>query len=739
MSDFVTELKRRNVLRVGAAYLIGSWLMLQIVDVVFPMLGLDEALARPILLVLALGFPAALVFAWMFELTPQGLKKEKEVDRSASVTAQTGRKLDRAIIVILVFAIGLLLIDRFVLQDSDDFEVAEAQNLDSVAVLPFVNMSGSAENEYFSDGLTETLLHMLAQVPELKVAARTSAFAFKGREEDIRQIADALDVSTILEGSVQKAGNTVRITAQLIEAESGFHLWSRTYDRNLDDIFLMQDEIANSVADALKSTLLGDSTAASVQLVGVGTTNTEAYENYLRGLEQKNIGSYSSFPQAEGLFKEALALDPSFNEAKVELADTYREQSDTGLITRDLANRRARPLLEQVLTANPRHGRALGNLAVIDFQEAAAEMGPTRALRSAYQQKLTDAIALAPSEPELHSMMANFHIQSNNDEEALVWFNKSIELDPLSAELQWQHGSHLLFNLDDPDGAETSLASARALAPEWTAPYSTSAAAALRRGDFGAALKWDLKSMEIDPQDHELPAEVGRFFYRLGFDAEGDQMLARAQSLAPDSPVTRSLEVQRHYWDGNFERAATLSENMIRDEVEDRRGAWNMAMSVYAGSKIELGRPLDVPALMESLVPGISSPDFEAGSFQQRISRYFITVALADDGAYEEANAIFEPLVEWFSTNVPQFDDNHGAQMNIALIRGDYELAADQALLAVEGRLGKNMGWRDMLDAPWTKPIVNEPRVAARMAELEAETAVAAEQVRQYLAENDLP
>ena len=265
MIDFIAELKRRNVLRVGAAYLLASWLILQFVDVVFPMLGLDEALGRPILIVLAIGFPAVLIFAWAFEMTAQGLKQEKHVDRSESVTTRTGRRLDRAITIVLIFAVGLLLVDKFVLQNESPPEVISAGNLDSVAVLPFVNMSGAAENEYFSDGLTETLLHLLAQVPDLKVAARTSAFAFKGRDEDIRQIADALNVATVLEGSVQRSGNKVRITAQLIEAQTGFHLWSQTFDRDLDDIFLVQDEIATSVVGALQATLLGVPAAQPVK------------------------------------------------------------------------------------------------------------------------------------------------------------------------------------------------------------------------------------------------------------------------------------------------------------------------------------------------------------------------------------------------------------------------------------------------------------------------------------------
>ena len=227
MQDFIAELKERNVLRVAATYLVASWLVLQMVDVVFPFFELPDTLGKPILIMLAIGFPIAIIIAWVFELTPEGLIKEKNLDRSQLKIPPGAAKLDKAIIIILVFAVGLLLTDKFVLQSDVAGGARDSgfESTHSVAVLPFVNMSGKAENEYFSDGMTETLLHLLAQIPNLNVAARTSAFAFKGKDIDIREIADDLGVAHVLEGSVQKSGNRVRITAQLIEAENGYHVW----------------------------------------------------------------------------------------------------------------------------------------------------------------------------------------------------------------------------------------------------------------------------------------------------------------------------------------------------------------------------------------------------------------------------------------------------------------------------------------------------------------------------------
>jgi TolB-like protein len=233
----------------------------------------------------------------------------------------------------------------------EDEIVATIVDDSSVAVLPFVNMSGNPDNEYFSDGLTETLLHMLAQVSELKVAARTSSFAFKGQDRDIREIADALDVAHVLEGSVQRSGDRVRITVQLIRANDGFHIWSENYDRTLDDIFGIQDEIAGRVGTALSASLLSGN--QKLPIVGVGTSDVAAYDDYLHALSAAASGSFSGYREAEQALQAALAKDPDFVDAKVKLADVYISQSATGMTSRADAYRDAVSLLQQALLDRP--------------------------------------------------------------------------------------------------------------------------------------------------------------------------------------------------------------------------------------------------------------------------------------------------------------------------------------------------------------------------------------------------
>jgi TolB-like protein len=281
--SFFKELRRRNVIKVAAAYLVVSWLIMQVAEVLIPALHLPDWVLTATLYFLAIGFLPALIGAWAFELTPEGIRREKKVDPEQSITTQTGRKLDFLVIGLLAVGIIYLMIDKFWLEDgvetaatvSPQGEVVEAEEVaPSIAVLPFVNMSADADNEYFSDGVSEEILNVLTGIENLKVTARTSAFSYKGSKLKIDEIARELGVNHILEGSVRKSGDQVRVTAQLIRADGGFHLWSETYDRKLDNIFAIQDEIAGEIAAALQVTLELEPERENF----TGTNSSQAYE-----------------------------------------------------------------------------------------------------------------------------------------------------------------------------------------------------------------------------------------------------------------------------------------------------------------------------------------------------------------------------------------------------------------------------------------------------------------------------
>jgi len=282
--SFVAELKRRNVHRAAVFYAASAWLIVHVATQVFPIFDLPAWTMRLVVVAAITGFPFAMVFSWFYEWTPQGVRRESEVDASASTTRETGKKLDKAIIAVLALAVFVLLLNQFVLHRFVPIADAGAAER-SIAVLPFANTSGDAGNEYFSDGLSEELIGVLGRLQQLKVIGRTSSFQFKGRTDDSRTIGAKLGVATLLEGSVRKQGAHVRILAELINAPDGRQLWSETYDRNLEDIFAVQSEIAGAVAAELQLTLFGDNARMAKQPTAAvpSNRNVGAYNALLEG------------------------------------------------------------------------------------------------------------------------------------------------------------------------------------------------------------------------------------------------------------------------------------------------------------------------------------------------------------------------------------------------------------------------------------------------------------------------
>ncbi len=419
--SIVRELKRRNVFRVAFAYVIIAWLILQIGDTLGPALRLPEAVNTALAFFLILGFPLAVFFAWAYELTPEGIKKEKDVDRSQSIAHVTGRKLDYMIIAVLVLALGYFAFDKFVLDPSRDAELMQTTTDKSIAVLAFVNMSDDAGNEYFSDGISEELLNVLSKIPGLRVAARTSSFQFKGENRDIIDIGKQLNVAMVLEGSVRKAGLQVRITAQLVDASNGFHLWSETYDRELENIFAVQDEISAAIVGALREHL-GLQVEAPPRVITAA--NTEAHDAYLRGRYLVVQRTPASIKGAVREFEKAVELDPDYALAHAELAlatlllDTYTDLPITGLVAR------ATPHVDEAMALNP------------TLAEAHAATGYLLLLQGDLDEALThfeQAIQLNPNYSIVYLWMGNLLFSDlGRYAEAFPMWETALRLDPLS-------------------------------------------------------------------------------------------------------------------------------------------------------------------------------------------------------------------------------------------------------------------------------------------------------------------
>lgn len=319
--NFFSELKRRNVFRVAGLYLVGAWLLVQVAGTVLPMFGAPDWLPRSIVILLAIGLLPALILSWVFEMTPQGLKRDEDVRPEESIAPQTGRRMNRLIIAVLMLALAYFGFDKFVLTPRRDAALVAAtekslaarpaaDTAKSIAVLPFADMSQNKDQEYFAHGISEELLNALVRVEGIRVTSRTSSFAYKGSELGTNAIASALKVGYIVEGSVRKAGERVRITAQLIDAKNDRHLFSQTYDRDLSDIFAIQAEIANAVVAALRGTL-GVAQPESAVKVRADTENLQAYDLYLKGREL--FIARTDLKESIRLFEQAVELDPNFS------------------------------------------------------------------------------------------------------------------------------------------------------------------------------------------------------------------------------------------------------------------------------------------------------------------------------------------------------------------------------------------------------------------------------------------
>jgi TolB-like protein len=349
---FAAELKRRNVFKVGIGYVVAAWLLLQVVDVVVPLLSLPDWVGRFFFLLLAVGFPIALIFAWAFELTPEGLRKEKDVKREESISHVTGRKLDFAIIALLVVAVIYFGWDNFFDSATDEAQIdagvsaetspaADSNDLDSksIAVLPFADLSEAQDQRWFADGLAEEILNSLARTPDLQVASRTSSFRFRDSELAIEEMAAEMGVAHVLEGSVRATDERLRVTAQLIRASDGFHLWSENYDRDRGDMISVQEDLARNIATALETTM---DPAALEAMTAVGTQSVEAYQAYLRGMVLHSRAwavpdGWSPFRQAYEQFELARELDNGFAWAHFMAARYWLDQMEPGSLFLDIA------------------------------------------------------------------------------------------------------------------------------------------------------------------------------------------------------------------------------------------------------------------------------------------------------------------------------------------------------------------------------------------------------------------
>lgn len=421
------ELRRRNVFRVALAYLIAAWLVLQVSQLVLETIEAPAWVLKVFLLIFGLGLPFVLLFSWAYELTPEGVKREEDVDRSGSVTQNTGKKLNQITIAMVVALVVFVVADRtYDLlpatsgRGADEEAVIVADK--SIAVLAFEDLSPNGDQEYFADGLSEELLNVLAQTPDLKVAGRTSSFAFKGQNRDLREIGEILNVAHILEGSVRKAGDKIRVTAQLINAETGFHLYSDTYDRNLIDVFAVQDEIAAAIAGALRSELIGTVVQETAE------TSLEAYDLYLVARQKLYTRDLDEMEEASRLLDQAIEIDSDYAPALAQKALALVLLSDDvgsyGNIPAAEAYPAARALVDKAIVIDPSLAEAQAVSGLLMGQEGNSTNEEVIAV-------LEHALSLNPNLDNTRNWLSISYGEASRNEEATALLEAVVERDPM--------------------------------------------------------------------------------------------------------------------------------------------------------------------------------------------------------------------------------------------------------------------------------------------------------------------
>jgi TolB-like protein/lipoprotein NlpI len=501
--NFFGELKRRNVYKVAVAYAVVAWLLIQAASILFPTFEAPAWVMKAFVVFLALGFVLALMISWAFEMTPEGMKRTADIsaDEVRSFPYWSRRKFATFIIGVTVIAAGLL---AFQLLRTTRSTIASRPENKSIAVLPMLNESGDPKDEYFSDGLSEELIAALAQIRELKVIGRSSSFRFKERKEESKTIGEKLGVATLLEGTVRKQGDRVRIVAELINAADGIELWTRTFDRELKDIFAVQQEIAAAVASSLKGTLLGADQRASAN-----PKTAEAHNAYLQGhyyFQRRNLEDYR---KAVGYYDEAIRLDPDY-------ALAYAERSEAWTLIGDLTGEgktawpKARTDAEKAVAIAPTLAEAHAALGWVRFF---TEWRFAEGL-----SELKRAKELAPANPTANDLLARVIVYLGRLDEAENQGRQAVELDPLAsaprnnlARILWYEGK-----LDEADAVARKAAE---LQPNSASSRRWQVLVAIQRGDKETALR----EAQLEPDE-----SYRRFELAVAQYARGDRMAADA-------------------------------------------------------------------------------------------------------------------------------------------------------------------------------------------------------------------
>jgi TolB-like protein len=580
--SFFNELKRRNVIKVAAAYIIVAWLLLQVSDTLVPALHLPEWFHSGVAFLLIMGFPVAMIFAWAFELTPDGLKKEKDIDRAQSITHHTGQKLNYTIIALLAIALVYFVWEsRFQGGNDDPASTATKTSVNetmpdvsaetsttpqpdskSIAVIPFQNRSANEENAaFFSDGVHDELLTNLSKISALKVISRTSVLGYRDTTKNLRQVGEELGVANILEGGVQRAGDTVRINVQLINAATDEHLWAETYDRQLsaENIFAIQSEIARAIASALEATL---SPREQELLATAPTDNLEAYDNLLLARQLFERGNWQSYRDAQSYLQKVIELDPEFVQAHVLLARTYSQLFNTGATRLDETREPWSNAIQTALALDQNNASAHAAHAIFLLHNG------LDGVNDSFEQ----ARQLEPGNADIMAMYGGYLNRAAYPDRALIMFQMARELSPVSVSVLFGL-ARSYHGLEDWDKALELYARIREIDPSSVAGIGPTGGVYFQMGKMDQSHFWIFKAMVADPDDPELVNWIVRAYIDMGDLDSARRWLAWIERTFDTVPMTLSSMAMLAVHEGQLDVAVRHARHALENQMPNRWGS----------------------------------------------------------------------------------------------------------------------------------------------------------------------